>query len=55
MKIYTVPQIITISNDDVYSIASMGSAVVEGVAGGVIGGVVGAIVVDMFPGPVIPG
>lgn len=55
MKIYTVPTVTTVSDEELYSTASMGSAVAEGVAAGVVGGVVGAIVVDMIPGPAIPG
>lgn len=51
MKVYTVPTVTTVTDDDLYSTSSMGSAVVEGVASGVVG----AIVVDMIPGPVIPG
>ncbi len=51
MKLYTVPTIVTVSEEESYSTSSMGSAVVEGV----VGGVVGAIVVDMIPGPAIPG
>jgi len=55
MKVYTVPTVTTMSDDDLYSTSSMGSAVVEGVVSGVVGGVIGAIVVDMIPGPAIPG
>ncbi|WDV44111.1 hypothetical protein PV797_11290 [Clostridiaceae bacterium M8S5] len=56
MKIYTVPMLISSqSKEEVYSTSSIAEAVVGGIAGGIAGSVAGAIVVDMIPGPVIPG
>jgi len=56
MKVYTIPQVINCnSNDEVYSTSSIAEAIVSGVAGSIAGSIAGAIVVDMIPGPAIPG
>ncbi|MCR2044591.1 hypothetical protein [Anaerosalibacter massiliensis] len=56
MKIYTTPMLISnYLNDEIYTTSSIAEAVVGGVAGSIAGSIAGAIVVDMIPGPVIPG
>lgn len=56
MKIYTVPVVVSNeSEEEIYSTSSMSEAIVGGIAGSIAGSIAGAIVVDMIPGPAIPG
>ncbi len=52
MKVYTVPVLVcNESNEEIYATSSMA----EGIVSGIAGSIAGAIVVDMIPGPAIPG